>query len=230
MLKNTKEKLNIENLALQEKHDMLVYSHNKFMDSHIMLEMAHEVVLINLKSYQPHICTCTQLETILSCANKCCSQESQSSIELEFSGTSNVSYAKENNELKEENERLRRSLNQLKGKCHAQPSQDNRDNMVKKLEKGKVYLGQNCSLENTASAGFRLVQLVFKYWLSWFNWYSNTGSTSFSWCSSLLFIIPFYCSYASLLFIDIIYCYYSSLLFIDHPVTPTIQLLIHHAV
>jgi hypothetical protein len=24
----------------------------------------------------------------------------------------------------------------LKGKCHAQPSQDNRDNMVKKLEKG----------------------------------------------------------------------------------------------
>jgi hypothetical protein len=94
MLKNTKEKLNIENLALQEKHDMLVYSHNKFMDSHIMLEMAHEVVLINLKSYQPHICTCTQLETILSCANKCCSQESQSSIELEFSGTSNVSYAK----------------------------------------------------------------------------------------------------------------------------------------
>ena len=36
----------------------------------------------------------------------------------------------------EENERLKRSLTQLKGKCHAQPSQDNRDNMVKKLEKG----------------------------------------------------------------------------------------------
>jgi hypothetical protein len=30
MLKNTIEKLNIENLALQEKHDMLVCSHNKF--------------------------------------------------------------------------------------------------------------------------------------------------------------------------------------------------------
>jgi hypothetical protein len=65
---------------------------------------------------QPHICTCTQIETILSCANKCCYQESQSSIELEFSGRSNVSYAKENNELKEENERLKRSLTQLKGK------------------------------------------------------------------------------------------------------------------
>jgi hypothetical protein len=136
MLKNTIEKLNIENLALQEKHDMIVCSHNKFMDSHIMLEMAHEVVLTNLKSYQPHICTCTQIETILSCANKCCSQESQSSIELEFSGTSNVSYAKENNELKEENKRLKRSLIQLKGKCHAQPSQDNRDNMVKSLRRG----------------------------------------------------------------------------------------------
>jgi hypothetical protein len=136
MLKNTIEKLNTKNLALQEKHDMLVCSHNKFMDSHIMLEMSHEVVLTNLKSYQPHLCTCTQIETILSCTNKCCSQESQSSIELEFSGTSNVSYAKENNELKEENERLRRSLTQLKGKCHAQPSQDNSDNMVKKLEKG----------------------------------------------------------------------------------------------
>jgi hypothetical protein len=136
MLKNTIEKLNIENLALQEKHDVLVCSHNKLMDSHIMLEMADEVVLTNLKSYQPHICTCTQIETILSCANKCCSQESQSSIELEFSGTSNVSHGKENNELKEENERLRRSLTQLKGKCHAQPSQDNHDNMVKKLEKG----------------------------------------------------------------------------------------------
>jgi hypothetical protein len=114
MLKNTIEKLNIENLALQEKHDMLVCSHNKFMDSHIMLEMTHEVVLTNLKSYQPHICTCTKIETLLSCANKCCSQESQSSIEQEFSGTSNVSYAKENNELKEENERLKRSLTQLR--------------------------------------------------------------------------------------------------------------------
>jgi hypothetical protein len=47
-----------------------------------------------------------------------------------------ISYAKENNELKEENERLKRSLTQLKGKCHAQPSQDNRDNIVKKVEKG----------------------------------------------------------------------------------------------
>jgi hypothetical protein len=149
MLTDMIEKLNIENLALQEKHDMLVCYHNKFMDSHIMLEMAHEVVLTNFKSYQPHICTCTQIETILSCANKCCSQESQSSIELEFPGTSNVSYAKENNELKEENERLRRSLTKLKGKCHAQPSQDNHDNLVKKLEKGTIVVCTKPLQKNT---------------------------------------------------------------------------------
>jgi hypothetical protein len=95
MFKNTIERLNIENLALQEKHDMLVCCHNKFMDSHIMLEMAHEVVLTNLKLYQPHICTCTQVETILSCANKYCSQESQSSIELEISRISDISITQE---------------------------------------------------------------------------------------------------------------------------------------
>jgi hypothetical protein len=49
-----------------------------------------------------------------------------------------VSYAKENNKLKEENERIRRSLTHLKEKCHAQPSQDNRDNMVKRVEKETI--------------------------------------------------------------------------------------------
>ena len=40
-----------------------------------------------------------------------------------------------NEELKEEVERLKRDLIQLKEKCNAQPSQDNREDMVKKLEK-----------------------------------------------------------------------------------------------
>jgi hypothetical protein len=143
MLKNTIENLNIENLALQEKHDMLVCSHNKFIDSHIILELAHEVVLTNLKSYQPHICTCTQIKTILSCANKCCSQESQSSTELEIPGISDIYITQENKVLKEEVGRLRRSLTLLKGKCHAQPSQDNHDNMVKKLEKETIVACTN---------------------------------------------------------------------------------------
>ena len=62
--------------------------------------------------------------------NACCPSTSKSSFELEFAGTNDDTYQK----LKEENERLKMSLTQLKGKCIAQPSQDNRDHMVKKLE------------------------------------------------------------------------------------------------
>ena len=112
---------------------MLLYSHENLMDNHIILNIAHEVVIENLKSQQPHSCTCIQIETTLPCANACCASTSKSSFELEFAGTKDDTYQK----LKEENERLKMSLTQLKGKCIiAQPSQDNRDYMVKKLETG----------------------------------------------------------------------------------------------
>jgi hypothetical protein len=118
MLKDQVEKLKIENLAFQEKHDMLLCSHKNLMDDHIMFDIAHEVVIANLKSYQPYSCTCIQIETILPCANACCSQASKSSFELDFLGKDDIAYQ----ELKEENERLKKSLTQLKGKCIAQPS------------------------------------------------------------------------------------------------------------
>jgi len=44
--------------------------------------------------------------------------------------------AKENDELKREVEELKMEMTKLKSKGQVQPSQDNRDNMVKKLEKG----------------------------------------------------------------------------------------------
>jgi hypothetical protein len=119
----------MKNLAFQEKYDMLLYSHKNLMDDHIILNIAHEVVIENLKSQQPHSYTCIQIETILPCANACCPSTSKSSFELEFAGTKADIYQR----LKEENERLKMSLTQLKGKCIAQPSQDNRDHMVKKL-------------------------------------------------------------------------------------------------
>jgi hypothetical protein len=75
-----------------------------------MLNVGHEVVITNFKSQQPHSCTCVQIETILPCANACCSPASKTS---------------------------------LKGKCIAQPSQDNRDDMVKKLETGQPWHAQN---------------------------------------------------------------------------------------
>jgi hypothetical protein len=130
LLKDQVEKLKDENLAFQEKRDILLYSHENLMDDHIMLNITHEVVIENLKSQQPHSCTCIQIESILPCANACCPSTSKSSFELEFAGTKDDTYQK----LKEENERLKMSLTQLKGKCIAQPSQDNRDHMVKKLE------------------------------------------------------------------------------------------------
>jgi hypothetical protein len=132
LLKDQVEKLKFENLAFQEKHDILLCSHEKLMDDHIVVNISHEVEIENLKFQQPHSCTCNQIETILPCANACCSSTSKSSFELEFAGTKDDTYQK----LKEENKRLKMSLTQLEGKCIAQPSQDNRDHMVKKLETG----------------------------------------------------------------------------------------------
>jgi hypothetical protein len=123
---------------------MLICSYEKLMDNHIMLNISHEVVIANLKSQQPHSCICVQIKTILPCANACCSPVSKSFFELESPGIYDIAYQ----ELKEENERLRTSLTQLKGKCIAQPSQDNRDDMAKKLETGTTvactkYLEEN---------------------------------------------------------------------------------------
>jgi hypothetical protein len=96
----------MKNLASQEKHDMLLCSHENLMNDHIMLNISHEVVITNLKSQQPHSCTCVQIETIFSCVNSCCSLTSKSFFELEFPGIDDTVYQ----ELKEENERLRTSL------------------------------------------------------------------------------------------------------------------------
>jgi hypothetical protein len=46
--------------------------------------------------------------------------------------------AQENDELKQEVEKLKRDLYVLKEESQVQPPQDNRDNMVKKLEKGST--------------------------------------------------------------------------------------------
>jgi hypothetical protein len=134
LLKDQVEKLKVKNRAFQEKYDMLLCSHENLMDDHTMLNIAHEVVIEYFKSQQPHSCTCNQIETILPCANACCSSTSKSSFELRFLGTKDDTCQ----ELKEENERLKMSLTQLKGKCTTQPSQDNRDYMVKKLETGST--------------------------------------------------------------------------------------------
>jgi predicted nuclease with TOPRIM domain len=106
LLKDQVEKLKDENLAFQDKYDMLLYTHENLIDDHIILNIAHEVVIENLKSQQPHLCTCIQIETTLPCANACCPSTSKSSFELKFAGTKDDTHQK----LKEENERLKMSL------------------------------------------------------------------------------------------------------------------------
>ena len=62
--------------------------------------------------------------------------------------------AKENDELKQELERLMKDLYRLKGKSlenNVQPSQDNREDMVKKLEKGSTVTCSKCHKEGHKS-------------------------------------------------------------------------------
>ena len=116
MCSRTKWKGSLARLSfLQENNDELLCSHKKLMDSHIMLEIAHEVVVTTVKSYQPytHKCTCTQVQSILSCANHCCSQETKPSVEHVLVEICDDSITKENEGLKEEVERLRRDLIQM---------------------------------------------------------------------------------------------------------------------
>ena len=64
-------------MSLQEKYDDLSCSHEKLVDYHTMIDMAHEVMVTSVKSYLPHMhkCTCSQVHIDFSCANPCRSQE-----------------------------------------------------------------------------------------------------------------------------------------------------------
>jgi hypothetical protein len=133
-------KLTSEHMVLQANHNELEHSYEKLVDSYGTLERAHEVVLSSVKSIQPlsHTCTCSQVQVNLSCANDCLSQESQSSIEHVPEESCDDLIAKENDQLKQEVEKLQKDLYVLKEKYKVEPSQDNREDMVKKLEKGST--------------------------------------------------------------------------------------------
>jgi hypothetical protein len=66
------------------------------------------------------------------------SQASQSSIEHVLVKSCDDLIARENDELKQEVEKLQKDLYVLKEKSKVQPSQDKREDMVKKLEKGSA--------------------------------------------------------------------------------------------
>jgi hypothetical protein len=112
----------------------------KLVDSYATLEIAQEVVLSSVKFMQPpsHTSTCSQVQIDLSCANDCLSQESQSSIEHVLVESCDDLIAKENDELKQEVEKLQKDLYVLEEKNKVQASQDKRKDMVKKHEKGST--------------------------------------------------------------------------------------------
>jgi cobalamin biosynthesis Co2+ chelatase CbiK len=132
-------------MALQANHKGLECSYEKPVDSYATLEIAHEVVLSSVKSIQPlsHTCTCSQVQVNLSCANDCLSQASQSSIEYVFVESCDDLIAKENDQLKQEVEKLQKDLYVLKEKRKVQPSQDNHEDMVKKLDRDQSSLAQS---------------------------------------------------------------------------------------
>jgi hypothetical protein len=93
-------------------------------------------MVTKVKYSKPHTCTCAPPSIDLSCANSCCSQAKPSCDELVLVETCDSFIASENDELKRKNEMLNMELSRPKDKGHVQPSEDNYDHMVKKLEKG----------------------------------------------------------------------------------------------
>jgi hypothetical protein len=127
-----------KHMKLQKRHRDLLCSHKELIDSYALLESSHEVLVTNVKDSKPHTCTCAQPSIDLSCANSYYSQAKQSCDEHVHVKTCDSFIASENDELKRENEMLKIKLSRLKGKGHVQQSQDNRDHMMKNVEKGST--------------------------------------------------------------------------------------------
>ncbi|TVT98144.1 hypothetical protein EJB05_56576, partial [Eragrostis curvula] len=132
--------LTSKQVNLQKSHEELLCSHEDLIESHAMLEISHEVTLTVVKSYPPHTCNCTstQMSIDLSCANISCCQAKPSCDEHIIVETCDDFIASENDNLMRKVEKLKNDLRVLKAKGHVQPSQDNHDDMVKKLEKGST--------------------------------------------------------------------------------------------
>jgi hypothetical protein len=119
---------------------MLKCSHEDLQDSHVMLQVSHEVVVTSVKHSQPHTqkCACSPNFINSICANTCCSQSQQSSAEQIDVDSCDDLITKENDLLKLEVQRFEHEMVKLKEKSLGQPTQDNRDNMMNKLELGTI--------------------------------------------------------------------------------------------
>jgi hypothetical protein len=123
MLRSQVEMINLEKLALSEKYDMLSYSHSELVDDHIMLDIAHKVVITSLNSCEPRSCTSDQLVKELSCADLHCPKKCQSLFEKQVAGSKRKL-------LRNKKQR------QLRSRRHARLPQDIYKHVVNKLEEG----------------------------------------------------------------------------------------------
>jgi hypothetical protein len=124
MLKSQVEMINLEKLALSEKYDMLSYSHNELVDDHIMLDVAHEVVITSLNSCELHSCISDQLVKISTCADLYCPKKGQSLIEQQVVGSKRKLLGN-------------KKQKQLRRRRYARLPQDIYKHVVKKLEEGE---------------------------------------------------------------------------------------------
>jgi hypothetical protein len=103
-----------------------------------MLQVYHGVVVTSGRHFQPltEKCTCSLNSINFVCANAFCSQSQQSSVEQIYVDSCDDLIAEENDLLKLEVQRLENEMVGLKRKTLGQPTQDNHDHMVNKLELG----------------------------------------------------------------------------------------------
>jgi hypothetical protein len=137
-LKTQLEVLTSKHVKLQKDHEVLKCSHDNLLDEHAMLQVSHEVVVTSVRHFQPltQKCACSLNSINFICANACCSQSQQLSVEQIYVDSCDDLIAEENNLLKLEVQRLKNEMVELKRKTLGQPTQDNRDHMVSKLEMG----------------------------------------------------------------------------------------------
>jgi site-specific DNA-adenine methylase len=119
------DELTIKHVDLQAFYMEIKGSNEKLIESYAMLEVSHKVMISMIKSYQLTNDTCSQ--------NK--NKAKQFWFEQVIMEDCNDDLIQENEVLQQEVERLSKELTKMKGKIVIQPSQDNRETMVKKLQK-----------------------------------------------------------------------------------------------
>jgi hypothetical protein len=89
-------------MKLRKRHENLLCSNEKLIESYALLEATYEVMVRTVKFSQSHTCTCAPHSIDLSCANSCCSQAKPSCDEHVLVRTCDSLIAIKNNKLKRE--------------------------------------------------------------------------------------------------------------------------------